>query len=124
MISGLDLSSINEKTGSSPSFFYPKWSLDLVRIELRCFAFLLGSTTGTTGPLQPYFMPIELVSTQLDPAGMKLTFSAPVAAGRGGFGGARLGWIVSTRSFCEFGVGGRANARGVAEVCSVMGSSD
>jgi len=47
----------------------------------------LGSTSGTRGPLQPYFMPIELVSNQLDPAGMKLTFSAPAVAGRGGFGG-------------------------------------
>ena len=48
----------------------------------------LGSTAGTKGPLQAYFMPIELVSNQLNPAGMKLTFSAPAVAGRGGFGGA------------------------------------
>jgi Zn-dependent M28 family amino/carboxypeptidase len=46
----------------------------------------LGSTTGTKGPLQAYFMPIELVSTQLNPAGMKLTLTAPFVAGRGGFG--------------------------------------
>ncbi|MEK6629149.1 MAG: M28 family peptidase [Acidobacteriota bacterium] len=47
-----------------------------------------GSTTGTNGPLQPYFMPIELVSNQLDAAGMKLTLVSPApAAGAGGFGG-------------------------------------
>jgi len=33
-------------------------------------------------------MPIELVSTQLDPAGMKLSLTAPAPAGRGGRGGA------------------------------------
>ena len=47
----------------------------------------LGSATGTKGPLQAYFMPIELVSNQPDPAGMKLTLTAPAAAGRGGAGG-------------------------------------
>jgi Zn-dependent M28 family amino/carboxypeptidase len=46
----------------------------------------LGSATGTKGPLQAYFMPIELVSTQMNPAGMKLTLTAPFVAGRGGFG--------------------------------------
>jgi hypothetical protein len=47
-----------------------------------------GSTTGTNGPLQPYLMPIELVSNQVDPAGMKLTLTVPPGAGRGGRGGA------------------------------------
>jgi Zn-dependent M28 family amino/carboxypeptidase len=47
----------------------------------------LGSTTGTKGPLQPYLMPIELVSNQLSPGGMKLSLNAPAVAGRGGFGG-------------------------------------
>ena len=60
----------------------------------------LGSTTGTKGPLQAFFMPIELVSTQLNPAGMKLTLSAPAATGRGGFGGAAA--PAGPRSF-EFG---------------------
>jgi hypothetical protein len=46
----------------------------------------LGSATGTKGPLQAYFMPIELVSTQMSPAGMKLSLTAPFVAGRGGFG--------------------------------------
>jgi hypothetical protein len=47
----------------------------------------LGSTTGTKGPLQPYLMPIELVSSQLSPGGMRLSLNAPGVAGRGGFGG-------------------------------------
>jgi hypothetical protein len=46
-----------------------------------------GSTTGTNGPLQSYLMPIELVSNQLDPAGMKLSLTLPPPAARGGRGG-------------------------------------
>jgi Zn-dependent M28 family amino/carboxypeptidase len=47
-----------------------------------------GSTTGTNGPLQPYFIPIELVTSQLDAAGMKLSLTMPAPAARGGRGGA------------------------------------
>src|SRR5580692_7816839 len=44
-----------------------------------------GSQTGTNGPLQPYFMPIELVSRQLVPSEMKASLTAPAAVGgRGG----------------------------------------
>jgi Zn-dependent M28 family amino/carboxypeptidase len=39
----------------------------------------LGSTTGTRGPLQAYFMPLELVSSQPNPAGMTLTLTPPAA---------------------------------------------
>ena len=46
-----------------------------------------GSPTGTNGPLQPYLMPIELVSNQIDAAGMKLSLTIPASAGRGGRGG-------------------------------------
>jgi len=46
-----------------------------------------GSTSGTDGPLQPYFMPIELVAKQIVPAESKASLSAPAPAGRGGFGG-------------------------------------
>jgi hypothetical protein len=46
-----------------------------------------GSTTGTDGPLQSYLMPIELVSNQLDAAGMKLSLTMPPQAARGGRGG-------------------------------------
>src|SRR5439155_7088620 len=52
-----------------------------------------GSQTGTNGPLQPYFMPIELVASQPVPAEMKAMLTAPAiaggrGAGRGGGGGA------------------------------------
>ncbi len=54
-----------------------------------------GSTQGTDGPLQPYFQPIELVSTQIDAANMKLSLNVPAPAaggGRGGRGGAAFGF--------------------------------
>jgi Zn-dependent M28 family amino/carboxypeptidase len=46
-----------------------------------------GSATGTDGPLQPYFQPFELVSTQPDAANMKLSLNIPAPAGGGGRGG-------------------------------------
>jgi hypothetical protein len=47
-----------------------------------------GSQSGTTGPLQPYLMPMELVAKQIVPEESKLSLTAPPApAGRGGFGG-------------------------------------
>ena len=47
-----------------------------------------GSTSGTVGPLQPYFMPMELIARQVIPEDSKLTLTAPPApGGRGGFGG-------------------------------------
>jgi Zn-dependent M28 family amino/carboxypeptidase len=52
-----------------------------------------GSTTGTNGPLQPYFQPIELVSSQIDAPNMKLTLTIPAPAG-GGRGGGRGGFAV------------------------------
>jgi Zn-dependent M28 family amino/carboxypeptidase len=76
----------------------------------------LGSTTGTKGPLQAYFMPIELVSTQMSPAGMKLSLTAPFVAGRGGFGASAVAgprnfeygaeWVLGGGAFGGFG-GGR-----------------
>jgi hypothetical protein len=47
----------------------------------------MGSTTGTNGPLQPYFQPFELVSRSIVPEDTKLTLTMP--AGRGGGGGGR-----------------------------------
>ena len=50
-----------------------------------------GSTVGTDGPLDPYLMPIELVSNQLNAAGMKLSLNMPpppAGGGRGRAGGA------------------------------------
>jgi Peptidase family M28 len=47
-----------------------------------------GSTGGTTGPLQPYFMPIEMEARTIVPEDSKLSLMAPAAAGgRGGQGG-------------------------------------
>jgi Zn-dependent M28 family amino/carboxypeptidase len=78
----------------------------------------LGSTTGTRGPLQAYFMPIELVSTQMNPAGMKISLTAPFVAGRGGFGapaGPRTfeygtEWVLGGGAAGGFGGGGRGGA--------------
>ena len=46
-----------------------------------------GSTSGTTGPLQPYLMPMQLVSKQVAPEESKLSITIP--AGRGGGRGGR-----------------------------------
>jgi Zn-dependent M28 family amino/carboxypeptidase len=46
-----------------------------------------GSTEKTVGPLQPYFMPMELVSRSVVPADSSLSLTAPQQAGRGGRGG-------------------------------------
>jgi len=46
-----------------------------------------GSTTGTDGPLQPYFLPIDMVARTIVPEETKLTLTAPAAAGGRGFGG-------------------------------------
>src|SRR5689334_4550383 len=45
-----------------------------------------GSTSGTTGPLQPYFMPLALVAKTIIPADTKAMVTAP---GRGRAGGGR-----------------------------------
>src|ERR1035437_6250818 len=59
-----------------------------------------GSTTKTNGPLQPYFMPMELVGKQVVAEQSKASITAPAAAGgRGGRGG---------------GMGGGGGARGGA----------
>jgi len=46
-----------------------------------------GSTTNTNGPLQPYFMPMELISKTVVPADSKASVTGPSAGGRGGRGG-------------------------------------
>jgi Zn-dependent M28 family amino/carboxypeptidase len=51
-----------------------------------------GSSSGTNGPLQPYLMPIELVSKQAIPEDSKASLSGvPAGDGRGGFGGGQGG---------------------------------
>jgi len=46
-----------------------------------------GSTSGTNGPLQPYFMPIEMVAREIVPEESKATLVAPAVAGGGRFFG-------------------------------------
>jgi hypothetical protein len=46
-----------------------------------------GSTVNTNGPLQPYFMPMELVAKSVIPAESKASVTGP-QSGRGGRGGA------------------------------------
>src|SRR5580704_7974225 len=47
-----------------------------------------GSATGTNGPLQPYLMPLELVTKSVIPESTKVSITAPAAGGgRGGRGG-------------------------------------
>jgi Zn-dependent M28 family amino/carboxypeptidase len=46
-----------------------------------------GSTSGTNGPLQAYFMPIEMVAHTIVPEESKASVTGPPAGGRGGFGG-------------------------------------
>jgi len=43
-----------------------------------------GSTTNTNGPLQPYFMPFELVGRQVIVEESKASITAPARGGRGG----------------------------------------
>ncbi|MEP6715232.1 MAG: M28 family peptidase [Terriglobia bacterium] len=45
-----------------------------------------GSTSGTTGPLQPYLMPMELVAKTVVPSESKVSITTP-GGGRGGRGG-------------------------------------
>src|ERR1039458_4900411 len=49
----------------------------------------MGSTSGTNGPLQPYFQPFELVSRSVVPEESKASIAVP--AGRGGGGGRGAG---------------------------------
>src|ERR1039458_9415023 len=71
-----------------------------------------GSTTGTNGPLQPYFMPIEMAAKTLVPEDSKASLTAPPAGGgRGGFGGgAGGGQGGGARGGQGGGAGGGANA--------------
>src|SRR5580698_2463302 len=46
-----------------------------------------GSATGTNGPLQPFLMPIEMVSKAVVPEESKASLTAPAGGGGRGFGG-------------------------------------
>ncbi|MFZ0821459.1 MAG: M28 family peptidase [Candidatus Acidiferrales bacterium] len=69
----------------------------------------LGSTSGTNGPLQPYLMPIEMVSRQIVSEESKASVTAPAPAGRGGRGG---------------GGGGGGGARGGAPAQAQLRTTD
>jgi len=51
----------------------------------------MGSTSGTNGPLQPYFQPFELVSRSIVPEESKLSITIPAGIGVGRGGGGRGG---------------------------------
>ncbi len=50
-----------------------------------------GSMTKTDGPMQPYFIPMELSSRQILPEESKASLTAPAGAGGGGRGGGGFG---------------------------------
>lgn len=70
----------------------------------------LGSTSGTNGPLQPFMMPIEMVSHQIVGEESKASVTAPAGGrGRGGRGG---------------GGGGGGGARGAAPATAQLATTD
>lgn len=69
----------------------------------------MGSTSGTNGPLQPYFQPFELVSRTVVPEDSKLSITIP--AGRGGGRGAGGG-------------GGRGGAAGGPQTADLVYGRD
>jgi len=69
----------------------------------------IGSTSGTNGPLQPYFQPFELVSRTVVPDESKLSITIP--AGRGGGRGAGGG-------------GGRGGAAGGPQTADLVYGRD
>jgi hypothetical protein len=74
-----------------------------------------GSTTGTNGPLQPYFMPIELVARQVTPEESKISLTAP-GGGRGGAANAN-----TEPRPVDFSYGREWNLRGTPAVLDVSG---
>ena len=74
-----------------------------------------GSTTNTNGPLQRYFMPIELASRQVLTAESKASITAPPggrgAGGQGGGGGARDA-AAPQKMELEYGKGWNVNGGG------------
>jgi len=73
-----------------------------------------GSTTGTNGPLQPYFMPIEMAARTLLPEESKASLTAPAPGGGGGGRGAGAGGGGGGQ-----GGGGARGARGVGTAAPV-----
>jgi hypothetical protein len=82
-----------------------------------------GGASAAGGPLQAYLVPLDLVSNQIDPDGMKLSLNIPMpaaGAGRGGLGGGAA--APGLRSF-DYGrdwtVGAGGGGRGGASVPAV-----
>ena len=71
-----------------------------------------GSPSGTTGPLQPYLMPIEMVSRQVIAAESTASLTAPAVGGRGGFGGGGQGGGQAAEGGAQGGGRGRGQGRG------------
>ncbi len=72
-----------------------------------------GSTDGTTGPLQPFLMPIDMVSRQVVPEESKASLTAPaVGGGRGGFGGGAQATPATTGDAAGQAAGGQGAAAG------------
>jgi hypothetical protein len=76
----------------------------------------LGSPNSTVGPLQPYFMPIEMVSRSIVPEESKLTLTLPAGGGRGGRGAPPEGRPVN------FDYGKAWNATGLTQTLDVAGN--
>jgi hypothetical protein len=75
----------------------------------------MGSTSGTNGPLQPYFQPFELVSRSIVAEESKASVTGGGgrgAGGGGGGGGARGGAAVGAAPEFEFGKDWTASAGG------------
>jgi hypothetical protein len=70
-----------------------------------------GSTTNTNGPLQPYFMPFELLGKQVIAEESKASLGAPARGGRGGAGGPGGRSGAQTTEF-EYGKDWTVNAGG------------
>jgi len=70
-----------------------------------------GSTSGTNGPLQPYLMPIEMVSRQVVPEDARASLTLPMQAGRGGGGGGGAAPAMTTVNF-EYAKDWTSNAGG------------
>src|SRR4051794_4308095 len=65
-----------------------------------------GSTAETDGPLQPYFMPMELVSKSVNAEETKASITAPAGRGGrggGGGGGGRGGGALAGPAVLEYG---------------------
>ena len=83
-----------------------------------------GSTTKTDGPLQPYFIPMELSSRAVLPEESKASITAPAAAGGGGRGAGGFGGGAAAAAPAEGAVpasggggrgrGGRGGGRGAS----------